>query len=770
MKILPGSRYCFTREVDDDPVRLYEHLLIHHRRRQRRLEARWSYGLFPVYIYEKLPEGFQVESPVMRAELSEGPEPLLEWAATYREGDGVGLLKRQREDTRVHLYLWNLFKGQSPDTIPAAYRAACRSLVESRNFGMVEPAAIRVGSFLSELVAEGVQAEEGSFSLESSRAREKLSSFQLADPQEFYLHAVAGAVAGGAPEVEVYVDADEVVITFKGQPLDKNHLENLFSSLLAGRASGQERELAVALNAALSLRPSLLQVDSRHGGRGWRLSVGPTGEKLSELEVGSPQGAGDGHRLHFRARPGLQVARRFVEGLKGHRPEHAAIAGRFTFAPVPIRDQSGRDLRFLPGPEVLTGVFFEHPQHPMPALEVPEETLQRRESPWEASVLILFGPPAGVHWMTHGLLYEPPAKVINQGLWVLVSDSKASRDLSFSHIVKDRKVEELAQAVNREIDLLLQHVVSRYARLPEDDKMEWVASMQQLLAHGASLPSGLPLYKQVAGGLVDRATVLNRYKIHATERDFEHPLRGGEPAYVMPSEVRALFDTYRVVDATEALQQTQVYQNRRREWMEAVPPQPDGAEPDGRFAQTIRGGTGSLSLLTSPQQTARVEFLLEGRILHTELAGDLPRGLKVALRSPDFDRDWEWKAFLWNEPSLEALKDVPRQLAGFYDQVFRQGASLGEHGLEYLLYLKNRGEDWRRYQSDLILPTLTGGAISLKDLMAAVPWGDLPLRSQDFDDSFMASVERRMAVLKRVVAKATVPWDMLYRVWELKLS
>jgi hypothetical protein len=94
---------------------------------------------------------------------------------------------------------------------------------------------------------------------------------------------VSAAIAGGAQWVSVHIDSDDIIVDGGRAFLSRLELENLFSNLLSGGGSIPARELAVALNAASSLKPKSLVIESWNGERGCRLQIEAKGETLSDL-------------------------------------------------------------------------------------------------------------------------------------------------------------------------------------------------------------------------------------------------------------------------------------------------------------------------------------------------------------------------------------------------------------------------------------------------------------------------------------------------------
>lgn len=123
---------------------------------------------------------------------------------------------------------------------------------------------------ISALVDEGRFVDDGNFSLDPSKALEKLRGFQLAEPHAYVLLLVEAAVIAGASSVELSC-GPTTIAEYVGTPLTRTELENVFNAVfvatdaLAGEALAVARIqqlFGVAANAALSLGPRRIEIES----------------------------------------------------------------------------------------------------------------------------------------------------------------------------------------------------------------------------------------------------------------------------------------------------------------------------------------------------------------------------------------------------------------------------------------------------------------------------------------------------------------------------
>jgi hypothetical protein len=127
-------------------------------------------------------------------------------------------------------------------------------------------------SLVADLADDGEHVDDGYFTLDPAKAREKLRAYQLADPHEWILIAIAAghvATAGAGP-VQVSVGA-ATSVSFSGLSFTGEQLEHCFAAVfgrehdLEGTARTQAevlRLLGIAGNAALSLPSTNVELES----------------------------------------------------------------------------------------------------------------------------------------------------------------------------------------------------------------------------------------------------------------------------------------------------------------------------------------------------------------------------------------------------------------------------------------------------------------------------------------------------------------------------
>lgn len=116
---------------------------------------------------------------------------------------------------------------------------------------------------LADSRAGAQKVEEGNFRLNWNKALDKVKRFQLTDPHRYVLELAQCAIAGGASGIEVYTDADDVIISYDAPVHSRQQLSHLFDFLFAqDRALTAPKQLALAVNSALALEPKFITVES----------------------------------------------------------------------------------------------------------------------------------------------------------------------------------------------------------------------------------------------------------------------------------------------------------------------------------------------------------------------------------------------------------------------------------------------------------------------------------------------------------------------------
>ena len=195
----------------------------------------------------------------------------------------------------------------------------------------------QLNTLIEDLRSEAEFDSVGRFTLDKKKAREKMKKYQLIDPHYYVLEIIQAAVASGAGKIDVYLDADDCIITFDGDNYTREDLDNIYSSLFVSQKDltlERFRELAIGINSAQALNPAFISVLSGDGKDTVKMQVIP-GQEDSFVEPGETF---TGTRIHVRERVSWKVASKFFTKYVAQQlpTEGKVIQDRCLFCPVPI--------------------------------------------------------------------------------------------------------------------------------------------------------------------------------------------------------------------------------------------------------------------------------------------------------------------------------------------------------------------------------------------------------------------------------------------------
>lgn len=147
-----------------------------------------------------------------------------------------------------------------------------------------------VDDLLNQLSGEGELQSSGRFSVDVSKAKEKLAQFQFEDAFYYILKLVQAAVAGGASGLSLQSRTAEVEVTILGLGFTPYQLENLLYSLMADRSETTPalRHFAMGLNAAVNTRASEITVQSFDGKEGLEVRWTKKGQRSAGWAPSKP--------------------------------------------------------------------------------------------------------------------------------------------------------------------------------------------------------------------------------------------------------------------------------------------------------------------------------------------------------------------------------------------------------------------------------------------------------------------------------------------------
>jgi hypothetical protein len=215
----------------------------------------------------------------------------------------------------------------------------------------------------------------GRIRVDAARAITKLREYQLEERAAWVLEGIRAAVAAGASEIVLAGDANDIWLSWRGEPWAADDLTRLFDELVSPEAASERhhlRLLAAAVNSGLGLAPAYVDVIAVHDDTAIRARYTPDvlddpGADIADSPLRNmttetipvPDGAQRGMRVHLRRRASLEV----LSYLFGEPPE-LEIARR-ACADIPVlltigahryhRVEHARDVVRVPLGEGLDG-------------------------------------------------------------------------------------------------------------------------------------------------------------------------------------------------------------------------------------------------------------------------------------------------------------------------------------------------------------------------------------------------------------------------------
>lgn len=129
---------------------------------------------------------------------------------------------------------------------------------------------LSLDDLLHSLTQEGEQDSSGQFTLDIGKAAEKIRSFQLADPFQYCLRWLQGAVAGRARLFQWKSSPLAVDCLIDGMTLDPQRIPRLPGLLFENQATPAERHFSAGLNAVIQTKARAVHITSGTVKGTWR--------------------------------------------------------------------------------------------------------------------------------------------------------------------------------------------------------------------------------------------------------------------------------------------------------------------------------------------------------------------------------------------------------------------------------------------------------------------------------------------------------------------
>lgn len=728
---LDRQHYSFCKTALVSPFPVYHHLIFCYNRTGRKLQVRVGCSLLHGWQLKRNPGRITYQSGVIDCDLSGHArfvqsrgefeselqrmldQSLPEFTDSLLRDEG---LVRAMHSILVH---GKLLKGSS-----AKFKSDIQLVMKQR--GMLEqeakdkqelPKIDEFEAFMADLVPENAQKSEGSFSLNAAKAAQKLQRYQLSTPQNFVVHLIGGAIAGGATRVEVYVDSDDIVVDFDGEPLVERDVAGVLDSMFNPHAEPRLREFAVALNAAASMEPLALRLESWSGERGFWLNLVEDSrvKPLERCPFEDP--SRPAHRISFRDKPNLRVARRFLNSLSRTHPEINLVEQRCRFAPVPVR-VLGQDCRCFPLEETVAVLRWEHPDHWLGDLELSPFPGVVEESQCDFSVVLLVGPEPALHVCVNGVIYDAAPGEEGPPVWCLVVHNGLQRDLSYSGINDDQEWAQVWEQLGRATARLLDYLDTRFPLSEGRERAATARLLRDFYHTGYPRALSHPIFPTLDGRFATANQICQTYTTDYTHQAWQFPLRSGEPVYQLSEQDLASLKGFVArkklwTNRDDDLRSSQVYFQKREQWMTLDPRLPVLPQGKGPIRE-LKKQMGQLGL-QKRLDPARVDLLCLGRPLPVDWSSGLPHGFRAVVNHDKLEVNDEWTEIVSNAALYTVLEAVTQEIDHFYSS-FRGNPQYTDHQLSYLLYRKRNGRSFRELMGNLVFRLRDGSTRTWSEL------------------------------------------------------
>ena len=147
---------------------------------------------------------------------------------------------------------------------------------------------LNIKDLLEDLKDDGITVSEGSFTLDASKAEEKLRGFAFTSTHHYLLKLIQCAVANGAQEVKVQVRSTKIQIEFDGETICEDDTKAVLGYLLNEVKDPKKRylrHLAAGLRGAEAVNPNRVVFDFWNGKSRFQRVWDESGWKLSSSEA-----------------------------------------------------------------------------------------------------------------------------------------------------------------------------------------------------------------------------------------------------------------------------------------------------------------------------------------------------------------------------------------------------------------------------------------------------------------------------------------------------
>lgn len=490
-------------------------------------------------------------------------------------------------------------------------------------------------SLLDSLAEEGSFQATSGFTLDRSRALQKLTDFQLGEPVLCPLFLAVGLSLLGARRLEIEVDSDETWVRYQGVEIGERELQALSSVLLTSRLSSEQIGwdfLAKGLLQAVGREPRMLTLEA---GSVFDLRGFP---ETVETRLSSPlENEGT---FYCRTTFGVEVLKRFVGSLSQDHPEVEDLRNTLRYLSLEWVLNGDLQKGRVELEEEAIALLFLNQEAPAP--EVVGGQLKVVPSPIPASVLVVLNrqPESSLTAVLHQMVVELPEELHQPDTRMVVWLPEMALDLSGRRLVASQLLLEIGASLASLEQKIWESLAEFLSGASREQRLFWQqAVLDRWDSEGAKRLGTLPILPRIESEPTTLAQYREAIQLYTLD-SFEKALRSGTPVVEVSESAKTAFLRHfpQAIDATASLEKTAFYYRKYQEWL-SLPEQEASLQscPPEWSLQFDYGWLGF-----SDQRQPEHQLLCLGRPLPAELSDWAPPYLELALFYDSLEMDDDW--------------------------------------------------------------------------------------------------------------------------------
>lgn len=319
-----------------------------------------------------------------------------------------------------------------------------------------------LNEFLRQQAQAGHNDSEGEFTLSLAHSLDKLSEFQLLNPDLFVLNLVSAAILSGSSSINFDYHKGDTIVTFGGRQYGREALEAIFTT--------SEPALAELRTAMISL----------HAQKPFRLRFESLATlDFSDREAAVEDGPGKGNRLH------LQPHERTWSDKLSLRGDLLTVPGWLAplqtsckYAPIDIKVDGASLLKSRKVHISIPAIRLDSKSNPLPPLYTygsSSDFIRARPAPGDFSAVLTTRYEgatrqlsSSVGFVYRGVCYARDSRTLDLGGLVgLVFCEKLKKNLSQTDLVEDETYQTILEALRLSVIEYVRDHLTQKTLLPE---------------------------------------------------------------------------------------------------------------------------------------------------------------------------------------------------------------------------------------------------------------------------------------------------------------